>query len=159
MGQDTKHIEISFGADFLFPINIDSDEGYLIGGSAGVGYIMSPIVVFSGSIVYSHFSSDGSEYLQEQPGSVLRLSVNVKRYIFQLSNNFKPYLLLEMGFFFPLQAESYYGIIPEISGGAGLEFLVSSNFFIFIDGGYCLGITKGDPPQFFLGSVGVNLHI
>ena len=119
-----KKLELSLGGEFLFPVDTDSDEGYLIGGSAGVGYIMSPIVVFSGSIGYFHFSSDDSENFQEELGSVLSISLRVKRYIFQGSSLLKPYLRLDVGFLFPLN-ESTSPIYPEICGGMGLEFFVN----------------------------------
>lgn len=157
MAQDAKKLELSLGGEFLFPIDTDSYEGYLIGGSAGVGYIMSPIVVFSGSVGYYHFSSDGSEYLQEELGSVLSISMSVKRYIFQGSSHIKPFLLLDVGFLFPL-SESTSPIYPEICGGMGLEFLINTDAFIFIDAGY-LVLTVGDWPKFILGRIGVNIRI
>ena len=132
MAQSAKKIELSLGGEFLFPVDNDSDEGYLIGGSAGVGYIMSPIVVFSGSVGYYQSSYNGSEYLQEEPGSVLSISLRIKRYIFQGSSLLKPYLRLDVGFLFPL-SESTSPIYPEICGGMGLEFFVNTDAFIFID--------------------------
>ena len=157
IAQEDKKLELSLGGEFLFPVDTDSDEDYLIGGSAGVGYIMSPIVVFSGSVGYYQFSSDGSEYLQEEPGSVLGVSLRVKRYIFQGSSHLKPYLRLDVGFLFPL-SESTPPIYPEICGGMGLEFIVNTEAFIFIDAGY-LVLTSGDWTKFILGRIGVNFHI
>ena len=157
IAQSEKKLELSLGGEFLFPVDTDSDEDYLIGGSAGVGYIMSPIVVFSGSVGYYQFSSDDSEYLQEEPGSVLGVSLRVKRYIFQGSSHLKPYLRLDVGFLFPL-SESTSPIYPEICGGMGLEFFVNTDAFIFIDAGY-LVLTVGDWQKFISGRIGVNLHI
>jgi len=160
VAQEEKKLELSLGSEFLFPVDTDSDEGFLIGGSAGLGYIMSPIVVFSGSVGYYQSSSNGSEYLQEEPGSVLSISLRVKRYIFQGSSLLKPYLRLDLGFLFPL-SESTSPIYPEICGGMGLEFFVNTDAFIFIDAGY-LVLTVGDVgnwPKFILGRIGVNLNI
>lgn len=157
IAQDVRKLELSLGGEFLFPIDTDSDEDYLIGGSAGVGYIMSPIVVFSGSVGYYQFSSDDSEYLQEEPRSVLGVSMRVKRYIFQGSSHLKPYLRLDVGFLFPL-SESTYPIYPEICGGMGLEFILNTDALIFIDAGY-LVLTIGDWQKFISSRIGVNLHI
>ncbi len=157
IAQNAKKLELSLGGEFLFPVNTDSDEGYLIGGSAGVGYIMSPIVVFSGSVGYYQFSSNYSEILQEEPGSVLSISMRVKRFIFQGSSLLKPYLRLDVGFLFPL-SESTSPIYPEICGGMGLEFFIDTDAFIFIDAGY-LVLTVGDWQKFISSRIGMNLHI
>jgi hypothetical protein len=161
IAQESEKFELSLGGNFLYPVSTDFEYDYSIGGSAAFGYIMSPIVVFSGSLAYYYFHSEPNPYSLEQSESILNVSFYIKRIFSIDSSCLKPYLLLQVGFFIPLgsDADDEPVIVPELCGSAGLEFLVSKKTYLFVDVGYCLGIGQGDPPNFILCRVGFNFHI
>jgi hypothetical protein len=159
IAQDSEKLELSLGGTFL--IRVTPDYDYSIGGLAQFGYIMSPLVVFSGSFAYYHFHSESNAYSPEQSRSILNVALNIKRLFSPESSLLKPYLLLQVGFFIPLEREDNNEPVAvlELCGSAGVEFLVSRKTCLFIDFGYCPVIGGGDSPKFIMGRCGVNFHI
>ena len=133
--QNTKKAEFSLGGNFSFPISDEAGDFYFIGGSAGLGYIISPTVVAGGSINYYSIILENES--PEDVSSVLGLSLFIKRLFLIENSRFHTYLKLDIGLFIPITPDRIYSILEELSGSIGVEFLMSQKTFLFIDVG-CL---------------------
>lgn len=155
IAQDSEKLELSLGGNFSFPISEDAGKVYLIGGSASLGYIISPVVVLGGS--FNYYSCIHKNDSPENISSLVGISANIKRVFLSNHSNFNPYLKFDFGFFIPFSGVGIYSIFAELGGSAGVEFLTGRSTFLFIDAG-CLWMMP-DNTLLFLGRVGVNFHI
>ena len=153
--QNSKKAEFSLGGNFSFPISDEAGDIYLIGGSAGLGYIISPLVVLGGS--FNYYSVIHKNDSPENVSSLVGISANIKTALLSSQNSFNPNLKFQLGFFIPFSGSGIYSIFPEIGGSIGTEFLMDRNTFLFIDAG-CFWMMPDDV-LIFLGRVGFNFHI
>ncbi len=157
IAQEASKLELSVGGNFLIPISDGWDNDYFIGGSAGLGFIISPKVIIGGSIKYNSYIPEHDS--PENVTSLLGLNAHIKRVFPSQNSSISFYLQLEVGFFIPISEDQFYSIFPELCGSVGVEFLLSRNTFLFIDVGYMLGITAENIPKLISTNVGVNFRI
>jgi len=156
IAQEENKLELSVGGNFLLPISDGWDNDYFIGGSAGLGFIISPKVIIGGSIEYNTYIPEHNS--PENVTSLLGINANIKRVFPAQNSSSSFYLQLEVGFFVPITEDQFYSIFPELCGSVGVEFLLSKNTFLFIDVGYMLGIAENFP-KLFSTNAGVNFRI
>jgi hypothetical protein len=155
IAQDSEKLELSLGGNFSFPISEDAGNFYLVGGSAVLGYFISPLVVFGGS--FNYYSTIFKNDSPENVSSLMGISANIKTLFLSNHNSFNPYMKFDLGFFIPFTGDGIYSIFPELGGCVGVEFLMDRRTFLFIDTG-CLWMVP-DYALLFFGRVGVNFHI
>lgn len=156
IAQEEKKLELLVGVKSLFPIS-DWDSGYLVGMSTGLGFVISPQTVLSGSIAYLTFISN--EESHENWESLPGIAVGITRVFTLKDSTIIPYLKLEAGLFIPMAYDQFYSVFPELCGSAGLEFLINRNTSIFIDIGYMLGIGAENIPKLISANLGLNFKI
>jgi len=156
IAQKVNKLELSVGGNFLLPISDGWDNDYLIGGSAGLGFIISPKVIIGSSIEYNTYIPEHDS--PENVTSLLGINANIKRVFTSQNSNIFYHIQLEVGFFVPITEDQFYSIFPELCGSVGVEFLLSRNTFLFIDIGYMLGITENFP-KLISTNAGVNFRI
>jgi hypothetical protein len=156
IARDSRKLELSLGGNFLIPISDGWDNDYFIGGSAGLGFIVSPKVIISGSIEYNTYIPEHDS--PENVTSLLGINANIKHVFTSQNSNIFYHIQLEVGFFVPITEDQFYSIFPELCGSIGVEFLLSRNTFLFIDIGYMLGIAENFP-KLISTNVGISFRI
>jgi hypothetical protein len=156
IAQDLEKLELSLGGNFLLPISDVWDNDYLIGGSAGLGFIISPKVIIGGSIEYNTYIPEHDS--PENVTSLLGINANVKHVFSSQNKSISLYLQLEVGFFIPISEDQFYSIFPELCAIFGVEFLLGKNTFLFIDVGYMLWVAENFPRAIST-NIGVNFKI